>query len=196
VLGLENYPRNEPALVIINHLGDPDIVLALAFLPDFPEVMSKIELREIPVLRQVTDALGVIWLHRGQADRRAISSALEAFRDGRRVLIAPEGRESVSGSLERGTDGAAFIALKAGIPVVPVTLTGSEYRRIENDLKRFRRTPVTLTVGKPFLLQKMDDRHETLREGTRLIMETLARQLPPQYRGAYSYVRTEELSEP
>ncbi len=186
--GLENYPRRGPALIVINHLGDPDAVLALAVLPDFPEVIGKIELRDIPVLRLVTDMLGVIWVHRGQPDRRAISAVLEAFRQGRRVIIAPEGRESVSGALEEGTEGAAFLALRAGVPVVPVTITGSEFRRIENNLKKLRRTPVKLQVGKPFVLPQQAREKDALQEGTRLIMETLARQLPPEYRGVYAYV--------
>jgi 1-acyl-sn-glycerol-3-phosphate acyltransferase len=194
VRGLENYPCQGPALVVINHLGDPDAVLALAHLPEFPEVIGKIELRDIFILRLVMDALGILWVHRGQPDRKAISAALEAFRQGRRVIIAPEGRESVTGALEPGMDGAAFLALKAGVPIVPVTITGTEFRRIENNLKKLRRTPVTLTVGPPFVLPKQVDRREGpalsraegLREGTRLIMETLARQLPPEYRGVYS----------
>jgi len=188
ISGLENYPRRGPALIVINHLGDPDAVLALAALPDFPEVIGKIELRDIPVLRMVTDMLGVIWVHRGQPDRRAISAALEAFRQGRCVLIAPEGRESVSGALEAGTEGAAFLALRSGVPVVPVAITGSEFRRIESNLKKLHRTPVSISLGKPFVLPQQDRGQNALWEGTRRIMEALARQLPPEYRGVYAYV--------
>ncbi len=49
VHGRENYPARGPALIVINHLGDPDAVLVVAALPDFPEVIGKIELRDIPV---------------------------------------------------------------------------------------------------------------------------------------------------
>jgi 1-acyl-sn-glycerol-3-phosphate acyltransferase len=196
ILGLENYPPRGPALVVINHLGDPDAILVMAALPDFPEVIVKIELRDIPVLRLVADMLGVIWVHRGQPDRRAISAALEAFRQGRRMIIAPEGRESVSGALEAGTQGAAFLALRAGVPVVPVTITGSEFRLVENNLKKLRRVPVALRVGKPFVLpqpalSRLEGKaqaRDALQEGTRLIMEALAHQLPPAYRGVYAYV--------
>ena len=188
VRGMENYPRHGPALVVINHLGDPDAVLVLSYLPEFPEVIGKIELRAICVLRLVMDGLGVLWVHRGQSDRKAIAAALEAFHQGRRVLIAPEARESVTGALETGTQGAAFLAIKAGVPVVPVTVTGTENWRVYGNLKRLRRTAVTLTVGQPFVLPQVANRHEALQEGTRLIMETLARQLPPAYRGVYSYV--------
>jgi 1-acyl-sn-glycerol-3-phosphate acyltransferase len=196
VRGMENYPRHGPALLVINHLGDPDAVLLLAFLPEFPEVLGKIELRDDRRLTLLLDWLGIIWVHRGQPDRRALSTALNALCRGRRVVIAPEGRESVSGMLEEGAEGAAFLARKAGVPIVPITLTGTEFRRVENAMKTRRRTPVTLTVGKPFVLPEpalsrvegQADRHAALRDGTRLIMETLARQLPPEYRGVYGYV--------
>jgi len=201
VRGMENYPRHGPALLVINHLGDPDAVLALAFLPEFPEILGKIELRYDRRLTLLLDWLGILWVHRGQPDRRAISAALEAFRRGQRVIIAPEGRESVSGALEEGTDGAAFLALKARVPIVPITLTGTEHRRIENAMKTRRRTPVTLTVGKPFFLSDLAldgvkgsaGRHVALRAGTRLIMETLARQLPSEYRGVYNYIGDEKI---
>jgi 1-acyl-sn-glycerol-3-phosphate acyltransferase len=160
----------------------------MAALPDFPEVIGKIELRDIPVLRWLADMLGIIWVHRGQPDRRALSAALEAFRQERCILIAPEGRESVSGALEAGTEGAAFLALAAGVPVIPVTITGSEFRRIENGLKKLHRGPVTVTVGMPFVLPFQRQDQDALREGTRIIMETLARQLPPEFRGVYANV--------
>jgi 1-acyl-sn-glycerol-3-phosphate acyltransferase len=189
IYGLENYPRHNPAMIVINHLGDPDPILILAALPEFPEAIAKIELRVILVLRLVMDMLGVIWIHRGKPDRRALSVALEALRQGRRIIIAPEGRESVSGALEAGTQGAAYLALKAGVPVIPVTITGSEFRRIENNLKKLRRTPVTIRVGKQIILPRQVQNRNMLREGTRLIMEALARQLPPAYRGVYAYIK-------
>lgn len=188
IRGQENYPRKGAAIVVINHLGDPDAILTLAALPDFPEVIGKIELRSIPGLRQVMDMLGIIWVHRGQPDRRAVAAALEALHQGRRIIIAPEGRESVSGGLEAGTDGAAYLALKTGAPIIPLTITGSEFRLIENGLKKWHRMPVEVTVGIPFTITPGADRREALKEGTRTIMEGLARQLPAKYRGVYTYI--------
>ncbi len=187
--GLENYPPRGPALVVINHLGDPDVVLVVAALPKIPEAFTKIELRDIRLLRWLADMLGVIWVHRGQPDRRALSAGLETFRQGRILIIAPEGRESASGALEEGTEGAAFLALESGVPVVPVTLIGSEFRRIESNLKKLRRSPVIVTIGKPFLLPMQKKDYAAVKEGTRTIMESLARQLPLEYRGVYSYIQ-------
>jgi 1-acyl-sn-glycerol-3-phosphate acyltransferase len=194
--GLENYPRTGPALIVTNHLGDADAALILAFLPEFPELIGAIELRSIAVLRVIMDGVGTIWVHRGRPDRRAVSAGLEALQLGRRLIVAPEGRQSLTGALEQGTDGAAFLALRAGVPVVPVTVTGTEDRKVYGSLKRLRRAPVALAVGKPFELPgaglredaKPGERRAALEQGTRLIMEALARQLPPEYRGVYAYV--------
>lgn len=189
--GLENYPRRGPALVVINHLGDADSVLALACLPEFPEIVAKIELRKLPLLGPGMDALGVIWVHRGQPDRRAVSAALEAFHRGLKVVIAPEGRESLTGALEAGTEGAAFLALRGGVPVVPVAVTGTQNGNVYGSLLRLRRAAVSLTVGEPLVLPGEGGRRAALQEGTRLIMEALARMLPAEYRGAYAYVGEE-----
>ena len=58
------------------------------------------------------DWYGTIWVHRGRPDRRALRAALNGLAEGRMLAIAPEGRESISGELEQGTDGAAYIALR------------------------------------------------------------------------------------
>ena len=188
ITGTENYPTDGPALVVINHLGDPDVIIALAALQGVPEVIGSIHLREIPWLRFWMDLFGVIWVHRGRPDRQVISSVLKAFHQGRFIIIAPEARESTSGALEEGTNGAAYLALKGGVPIIPVTITGSEFRRIEKNLVKFRRTQISVTVGKPFFISQQVNFKDSLHVGTGAIMETLARQLPPEYRGFYAYV--------
>jgi 1-acyl-sn-glycerol-3-phosphate acyltransferase len=188
LVGMENFPRTGPALVVTNHLGDADLVLMVACLPILGEILAKIEAYDLPVIGALMDAYGMIWVHRGQPDRKALRLALEALQGGRFVGVAPEGRESLTGGLEPATSGAAFLALHADVPLVPVTVTGTENRRLLPNLRRLRRTPVTVRVGKPFALAQVADRRTALREGTRLIMETLARQLPPELRGAYAYI--------
>jgi 1-acyl-sn-glycerol-3-phosphate acyltransferase len=124
-------------------------------------------------------------VHRGQPDRRALRAALQALEQGRIVGIAPEGRESLTGALEEGTAGAAYLALKADAPVLPVTFTGSENVRLLRNIRRLRRTPMTVTIGPLFHLDPAGDYKAAIERGTREIMMTLARQLPPEYRGVY-----------
>lgn len=186
VTGLENFPRHGPALIVFNHLGDADAVLMLAALPFTPiEGIGKIELNDHWLVGPVFRAYGIIWVHRGQPDRKALRAALDALAEGRMVTLAPEGRQSLIGALEEGNPGAAFLALKSGAPIVPVSLTGTENSNVYSHLKRWRRAPVTLRVGEPFVIQRQADRQKALQEGTRQIMESLAALLPEAYRGSY-----------
>jgi 1-acyl-sn-glycerol-3-phosphate acyltransferase len=91
----------------------------------------------------------------------------------------------VTGKLEEGTNGAAYLALKSGAPILPATFTGTENRNVYGSLKRLRRAKIRLRVGKPFYLQPSDDWRQAVAQGTEQIMLTLAEQLPPDYRGVY-----------
>lgn len=187
VSGLENFPRRGPALIVFNHLGDADAVLMMGTLPlrSPAEGIGKIELNEHWLVGPIFRAYGIIWVHRGQPDRRAIRAALDGLAEGRLVTLAPEGRQSVIGGLEEGNSGAAFLAMKSGVPIVPIGMTGTENSNIYGHLKRWQRAPVTLKVGKPFFLPPHVGRQQTLQEGTRLIMQTLASLLPEAYQGQY-----------
>lgn len=187
VTGLENFPSRGPALIVFNHLGDADAVLLLAALPFKSQVegIGKIELYDHWLVGPAFRAYGIIWVHRGQPDRKAIRAALDALAEGRMVMLAPEGRQSLIGGLEEGNDGAAFLAQKSGVAIVPVGVTGVENSNVYGHLKRWRRAPVTLSVGRPFFLREQANRQETIHAGTRQIMESLAVLLPESYRGKY-----------
>jgi len=185
VRGMENFPKKGPALIVINHLGDADAVLVGATIPTTIDGMGKIELNDHSLIGPIFRAYGIIWVHRGRPDRRALRAALDALAQGRIVALAPEGRQSVIGGLEEGNEGAAFLAMKSEAPIVPIAMTGTENENIYGCLKRWKRAHVTLTVGKPFFLQEQADRQEMLREGTRQIMGSLANLLPKSYRGNY-----------
>ena len=194
VTGLENSPKHGPALIVINHLGDADAVLVMATLPITIEGMGKIELNDHWFVGPVFRSYGVIWVHRGRPDRKALRAALDGLAEGRMVALAPEGRQSLIGGLEDGNEGAAFLALKSGAPIVPIALTGTGNQNIYSHMKRLKRAPVTLSVGKPFVLfpkGKQINRQEMMRDGTRQIMESLAVLLPEAYRGKYKSTEAE-----
>ncbi len=186
IRGVENFPARGPALVVINHLGDADVVLLAAALPVLLDGIGKIELSAHWLVGPLFRAYGVIWVHRGKPDRKAVRAALQALSQGRFLAVAPEGRQSLAGGLEEGTEGAAFLALQSGAPIVPVAMTGTENSNVYGHMRRLKRAPVTLTVGKPFFLQPAENHREALRAGTERIMQSLAELLPPSYRGKYA----------
>lgn len=187
VEGLENFPQKGPLLIVINHLGDADAPAIISTLPIAPDALGKIELYNLPFLGKLIDWYGIIWLHRGRSDIRALRAALDGFAEGRMIVIAPEGRYSLTGALEEGSGGAAFLAYKSGVPILPIAVTGTENENVYGHLKRFRRARVYVKVGKVFSLDEQGTgRQEAVEIGTRQIMGALASLLPEKYRGAYS----------
>ncbi|MGZ9164495.1 MAG: lysophospholipid acyltransferase family protein, partial [Anaerolineales bacterium] len=96
ITGLENFPKHGPALIVINHLGDADAVLVMATLPITIEGMGKIELNDHWFVGPLFRAYGIIWVHRGRPDRKALRAALDGLAEGRMVALAPEGRQSLT----------------------------------------------------------------------------------------------------
>ena len=193
--GMENFPSSGPVMVVINHIGDSDAPALISTLPFPPDALAKIELYDLPILGKLMDWYGVIWLHRGRADKRAIRAALDGFAEGRIIIIAPEGRYSVTGALEEGSDGAAFLAHKSGAMILPIAITGTENENVYGQMKKFRRARVHVRVGKMFKLAEQPSggvlsaakgRQEAITQGTHQIMQALASLLPEKYRGAYS----------
>jgi 1-acyl-sn-glycerol-3-phosphate acyltransferase len=186
LLGLEHFPSHGPAVIAVNHLGDADTAFLLGFLPVLPEALGKVELYEFPILGKLMDWYGIIWLHRGRPDRRALSCAIDGLTEGRFIVIAPEGRYSLNHALEEGSPGAAYLALQAKVLIVPIALTGTENSAVYGNLRRLKRPKITFTVGQPFHLRTDGEEVEdNLQSGTRKIMESLAQLLPIEYRGYY-----------
>jgi 1-acyl-sn-glycerol-3-phosphate acyltransferase len=185
VNGDKYLPEKGPVLMVSNHLGDADGIVGLALAKVPFDVMGKVELYDISVLGRIMEWYGTIWVHRGRPDRRALRAVLNGLAEGRMIAIAPEGQESTSGALEQGTGGAAYIAIKANVAVLPAAITGTENRRIYRNLKMRKRTTVTFKIGPPFYLQQTGELRSDIEKGTQTIMRAIAQMLPPEYQGVY-----------
>ena len=166
-------------------LGMPMLQFSWLHFSEGPETLGKVEMYDFPILGRLMDWYGIIWLHRGQPDRRALRCALQALAQGRRVIIAPEGRYTLAEGLEPGGKGTAYLAMKAGVPVFPVALTGTGNANVYGNLRRFRRPHLSLTIGKALDLESRATDRAMLERDTRRIMEALAALLPEEYKGAY-----------
>jgi 1-acyl-sn-glycerol-3-phosphate acyltransferase len=186
VVGLEHLPEEPPYLLVTNHLSALDSPLLLYVLPHTirPFVASKH--RSNPLYAPLLEAGGVVWVRRGEIDRRALREALAVLARGEVLGVAPEGtRARESHALQEGKAGAAYLATRADVPIVPVGIVGTE--NIAHNLRRLRRSQVRMVFGEPFRLPESGHvRTQRLQEYTDLIMHRIAELLPEAYRGVYA----------
>jgi 1-acyl-sn-glycerol-3-phosphate acyltransferase len=186
VTGRENIPLTGPLIVAPNHLHSFDIPIVGMIIPRRTVVFAADKWRgKIGgiLMERVTQ---VIYVARGEADRAALSQALEALRADGCVAVAPEGTRSRTGGLQKGKHGAAYLASRTGAPVIPVIMWGQE--RLLSELLHFRRAVIQVTICTPWHAPPGADRARTaeLDAYTDELMMILARGLPAQYRGVYA----------
>lgn len=126
IRGIENLPQCGFVLVS-NHRSYWDPVIVGCSLPKERRVyfMAKAELFKIPLLGSIIKILGAFPVKRGKGDRSAIRIALKLLYDKKIVGIFPEGKRSKSEEMLNPHLGAAMLATKACVPVLPVAVKGS-----------------------------------------------------------------------
>lgn len=186
VTGAQNIPARGPVVLVFNHLSNFDVHLLFGLLPrDDVTGLVAADYRRRPLARLMIESGGGVWLDRRRSGRAGIRRALALLDEGWLVGIAPEGGRSRTRSLGRGRPGAAYLALRANAPVVPVALTGTE--KLHRGIPLLRRPVVTITFGPPLRLSPPPraSRRQRLESATEEIMTRLASMLPDRYRGVY-----------
>ncbi|GIK56621.1 MAG: 1-acyl-sn-glycerol-3-phosphate acyltransferase [Chloroflexi bacterium] len=189
IQGMEHIPATEGALIVSNHLGRLDAMLGVV-LADRDDIILMIADKYEKYLfwRFLGNKLNAIWLNREEADFHALREVTKRLQAGGISGIAPEGTRSKAESLLPGKPGAAYLAAKTGVQVIPVALWGTEDRVVKERLLRLRRLDIHIRIGPAFTLPalKRAIRDEMLAQGTDEIMTRIAAMLPDQYRGVYA----------
>ncbi len=178
--GRYNVPKHGPFLIAANHLAWTDIPLVPLFLPEKVVFMAKEEYFTSRIAWLVR-LMGAFPVKRGEGDRQALRTAEEQLKQGKVVVLFPEGTRSKTGVMAKGHAGLGMIALRSGVPVVPVAIWGSE-----KVLKQFG-PHVTISYGKPIVFKPKGAKltREDIDNATEETMRTIAAMLPPEYRGVY-----------
>ena len=192
VEGLEHVPRQGAFILVANHLQllDPLIIGATAgdLTGRVIHFMAKAELRRWFFIGWLASQSGVYFVRRGEGDRAAQRLSLELLAQGRPLAMFPEGHRSPDGKLQAGRNGAALLAMRAGVPLVPVGITGTR-RLFRSGLWFWRQAPVRVRIGEPFSIPHQAegrlDRH-ALSSATDRIMRESAALLPDDQRGQYA----------
>lgn len=198
IRGRENAPLTGGMILAANHIGILDIVMVFYAIDRtdlFIPVAEKFE--RIGWIRWLGKHLNFIFVDRFNPDLKAIRKMIGLMEEGKCLIIAPEGTRSPTGSLVDGKPGVAFLAARSGFPITPVGITGTEDKVILGNVKRLRKSSITLTGGKPFVIPPLvkKNRDAALQQATDEVMCRIAVLLPEKYRGVYAgHPRTTELS--
>jgi len=126
VRGASNLPMEGGVVLVANHVSYWDPVVVGCAINRRIHFMAKSELFDIPVLSTIIRALGTFPVRRDKSDRAAIRTAIKLLEEGHVVGVFPEGTRSHSGELLKPHLGAAMLALKAGVPMLPVAVRGTK----------------------------------------------------------------------
>ena len=199
IINKENLRESGSYAFATNHLGILDALLAYYVLERwdfFIPVAEKWE--EYAFLRWLGKHLNLIFIDRFNPDISALRKILKRMNEGQVLIIAPEGTRSRTETMAEGKPGVSYLASKTQFPVIPVALAGTEDRVFFGNLKRLKRTKITVTIGEAFILPPLPrkNKDEVLQEYTDEIMCRIAAMLPEKYRGFYAeYPRLKEILE-
>jgi 1-acyl-sn-glycerol-3-phosphate acyltransferase len=158
--GLENVPEGGPAILASNHLSFVDSLFVPLLLKRKVVYLGKSEYFDSWRTRWFVRGVGVIPVRRegGAASEAAIRSGIKALKEGNLVGIYPEGTRSPDGRLYRGKTGVARMALEGQVPVIPVSVKGTDRIMPIGAKMPKLRGRVEITYGNPLTFERYYER--------------------------------------
>jgi 1-acyl-sn-glycerol-3-phosphate acyltransferase len=151
VRGEDRLPKDTGYVLAPSHRSMMDIPFVAWLTPQRLRYMGKRSLFDKPVLGKVFVILGGFPVERDGTDRKALRESIAMLKSGDILLVFPEGTRHNGSKIEPLEPGAAYLALRAGVPIVPIGIAGSEdiLRTRKSHIPRFRR--VVMVVGEPIV---------------------------------------------
>jgi 1-acyl-sn-glycerol-3-phosphate acyltransferase len=182
IVGRKNVPKSGPVILASNHLSFIDSVVITLFAPRPVSFLAKDSYFTGKGLKGFASraffrGIGAIPVTRGagQAAQDALDAGLGLLERGEAFAIYPEGTRSLDGRLYRGKTGVAWLALTAGVPVVPVALTGTDKAQPVGT-RGIKPVKVTIQFGEPLDLSRHGkaDSGRARRHATDEVMDAIA----------------------
>ena len=148
VSGQENIPRTGPFVLAPVHRSYIDTPIASGCTRRRMRFMGKDSMWKRQPLNWMLSALGAFPVTRGSADREAIMRAIQVLKSGEPLVLFPEGERKSGPVVQPLMDGAAYVACKAGVSIIPVGIGGSE-RVMGKGAKFIYPRKLVVLIGKP-----------------------------------------------
>jgi len=177
VSGMEYLPRRKPFIICANHISWLDPITLAVVIPAGYRInfMAKKELFKNPIFAFVLRMVGAYPVDRKSPDYTSIRKSYQLLNEGHVLGLFPEGSRSKSGRLQKAQNGAALIAVRSGVPILPVAIQGP-YRFFK---------PLQVNVGPPFVLPPLvyEDKGEKKEKLEAMSYEIMAhiKRLLPEY---------------
>jgi 1-acyl-sn-glycerol-3-phosphate acyltransferase len=176
ITGAENIPTTGPFILSPVHRSNIDTPLVCALTTRPLRYMGKREMWKYGWSAWFFTSLGGFPVDRGHADREALRSCAEVLNLGDPLVLFPEGTRQSGPMVDELFDGAAYVALKTGAPIVPVGIGGSE-AAMPKGARMIRPVKVRLVVGEPLEPKRSDDGGRASRRAVRELTEELKERL-------------------
>ncbi|MGC5021977.1 lysophospholipid acyltransferase family protein [Micromonospora sp. DT47] len=194
VEGLEHIPATGGAIFAGNHLSVADELLLGTVVPRHLAFWAKAEYfkgtgPKGAISKFVLTGLGAIPVERagGRAALSAFDAAIPVLKAGDLVAVYPEGTRSPDGRLYRGRTGAARLSVAAGVPIIPVGVTGTDKAQpIGTRVPRPGRAEISIRFGKPLDFTGRSDDRTSLREMTDELMAEIQKLTGQEYVPRYA----------
>lgn len=156
VIGSHKIPRDGAFLLAPIHRSNIDTPLAAAVTRRRMRFMGKDSIWKVRSVGWVMSALGAFPVTRGSADREALKRCVAVLESGEPLVLFPEGTRQSGPVVQPLFDGAAYVAVKAGVPIIPVGIGGSE-RVMPKGSKMIYPRKCVLIVGDPIVPTRDDE---------------------------------------
>jgi len=148
VRGKEHVPATGAFVLAPVHRSNLDFLLVSAVTSRRMRYMGKDSLWKNRTFGRLLTGMGAFPVRRGTADREALRQCMEVIREGEPLVLFPEGTRQSGPIVQPLFEGAAFVAGRTQVPIVPVGIGGSE-RAMPKGSKVIRPVKVVMVVGAP-----------------------------------------------
>ncbi len=155
VSGMENIPTDGPFILAPVHRSIMDIPIASAVTRRRMRFMGKDSLWRHKMFGSMFSALGAFPVTRGSADLEALRRCISIINAGEPLVLFPEGTRQSGDTMRPLFDGAAYVALKTQVPIVPVGIGGSQDIMPSGSAK-IRRRKCVAVIGEPIYPPKIN----------------------------------------
>jgi 1-acyl-sn-glycerol-3-phosphate acyltransferase len=150
IRGAEHVPAHGPFVLSPVHRSNLDFILASTVRRGRMRYMGKASIWKSRALGRFVSMLGAFPVHRGTADRESVRTCLAVIENGEPLVMFPEGTRRSGPEIAEIFDGTAYVAARAGVPIVPVGIGGSD-EAMPVGAKMVKPRKVVLVVGPPIV---------------------------------------------